>query len=234
MRITYPVVIDNDYAIWRAFENHYWPALYFVDARGRVRQHHFGEGEYDRSETAIQRLLAESGAASGAAGAVPVDASGAESAADWENLKSGENYLGYDRTENFSSPGGAEVNRRRVYSAPSRLALNQWALSGEWTVGRRATVLSGPTGRLVYRFHARDVHLVMGSSRRDRQVRSRVSLDGRPPGSAHGSDVDADGNGIVVDPRLYQLVRQSRPIADRQFEIEFLDSGVELYAFTFG
>ena len=234
MGIEYPIAIDNDYAIWRAFDNQHWPALYFVDAHGRVRQHHFGEGAYDRSEMAIQRLLEDTGVAGSSGGLVSVNAGGVEAPADWESLKSGENYLGYDRTRNFASPGGAQLNRPRVYSAPSRLALNEWALSGEWTVGRQAAVLSGPTGRLAYRFHARDLHLVMGPSRRESRVRFRVSIDGQPPGPAHGVDVGADGNGTVVEPRLYQLIRQPRPIADRRFEVEFLDAGVEAFALTFG
>jgi len=233
-RIDYPIAIDNDYAIWRAFDNHYWPALYFVDARGRVRQHQFGEGAYDRSEVAIQRLLAEAGAAGTGTGSVSVEASGVEAAADWLSLKSGENYLGYERTQSFGSPGGAELNRRRVYGVPQRLRLNEWALQGEWTVGNQATVLSGSTGRIAYRFHARDLHLVMGPSRRGDAVRFRVSIDGRPPGPAHGIDADENGNGTVAEPRLYQLIRQPGPIVDRQFEIEFLDPGIATFAFTFG
>ena len=165
LRIEYPIVIDNDYSIWRAFKNQYWPALYFIDARGRVRQHHFGEGEYDQSEMAIQRLLAEVGVGRPRDGVVSVDASGVETAADWDNLRSPENYVGYERTVKFVSPGGAERDRRRLYAAPARLALNQWALAGEWTMGRQATVLSSPNGRIVYRFHARDLHLVMGPPR---------------------------------------------------------------------
>ncbi len=234
MRITYPVVIDNDHAIWRAFDNHYWPALYFVDGRGRVREHHFGEGEYNRSEMAIQRLLGETGIADSKASVVSVNASGVEASADWDNLKSGENYLGYDRTENFASPGGAAFNRRRVYAVPRQLALNQWALGGDWTMGTQATVLNSSTGRIAYRFHARDLHLVMGPSRRENPIRFRVLIDGQPPGASHGADVDAHGDGTVVDQRLYQLVRQSRSITDRPFEIEFLDAGVEAFAFTFG
>jgi thiol-disulfide isomerase/thioredoxin len=234
MRIEYPIAIDSDYAIWRAFKNQYWPALYFIDARGRVRQHQFGEGEYERSEKTIQQLLAEAGAAAIGEGVVPVDATGVEAPGDWSNLKSPENYVGYDRTENFASPRGGELDRRRLYAAPARLALNQWALAGEWTMGRQATVLSSPNGRIVYRFHARDLHLVMGPSRQDASVRFRVSLDGQPPRAAHGLDVDDGGNGTVVEPRLYQLIRQPNPIADRQCEIEFLDAGVEAFAFTFG
>ena len=234
MKIEYPVAIDNDYSIWRAFNNQYWPALYFVDARGRVREHQFGEGEYEKSEKVIQRLLGEAGAAAVGGGTVSVDASGLEAPADWGSVKSSENYVGYDRTENLASPGGAALDRRRVYTAPARLTLNQWALAGEWTTGRQATVLSRPNGRIVYRFHARDLHLVMGPPRQGISVRFRVSMDGQPPGPAHGLDVDDGGNGTVVEPRLYQLIRQPPPVVDRQFEIEFLDAGVETFAFTFG
>jgi len=182
MNIEYPVAIDNDYSIWRAFDNHYWPALYLVDARGRVRAHRFGEGEYDKSEQLIQRLLAEAGAAEVDRGVVRVEASGVEVPADWSDLKSSENYVGYERTENFASPGGAAVDRRRLYAAPARLALNQWALIGDWTVGRQAAVVSSSTGRMVYRFHARDLHLVMGPPQQGASVRFRVGIDGQPPG----------------------------------------------------
>jgi len=233
MNIEYPVAIDNDYAIWRAFSNNYWPALYFVDARGRVRDRYFGEGEYERSETIIQRLLGEAGATGFGQGAVAVEASGVEAPADWANVRSAENYVGYERTEGFASPGGAASDRRRLYAVPSRLALNQWALAGEWTMGRQATVLNSPGGRIAYRFHARDLHLVMGAPHQG-PVRVRVSIDGQAPGAAHGVDVDTAGNGTVVEPRLYQLIRQPKPIADRQFEIEFLDAGVETLCFTFG
>jgi len=233
MRIEHPVVIDNDYAIWRAFGNQYWPALYFIDARGRVREHHFGEAEYDQSEKVILRLLAESGAGSDASVVSP-DAAGVEAPADWANLRSPENYLGHERTENFASREGVGRDRRRLYTAPARLALNQWALAGDWTVGRQATVASSPNGRIVYRFHARDLHLVMGPPQQGASVGFRVTIDGQPPGSAHGSDVDEGGTGTVVEQRLYQLIRQPKPIVDRQFEIVFLDAGVETFAFTFG
>jgi thiol-disulfide isomerase/thioredoxin len=233
MTIEYPVVIDNEYSIWRGFNNQYWPALYFIDARGRVRDHHFGEGEYEQSEKIVQRLLGEAGAAGVGQNAVAVEASGVEAPADWANLRSPENYVGYERTEGFASPGAAKSDRRQLYAAPSRLALNQWALAGEWTMGRQATVLNRPNGRIAYRFHARDLHLVMGPPRQG-TVRFRVSIDGQPPGAAHGVDVDAAGNGTVGEPRLYQLIRQPKPIVDRQFEIEFLDAGVETLAFTFG
>src|SRR5262245_13756556 len=234
MGIDYPVAIDNAYSIWRAFNNQYWPALYLVDAQGRVRQHYFGEGEYDRSEIAIQRLLADAGAVHTDSGVGSVKGTGVEAAADWDNLRSSENYVGYDRTENFASRGGAERDRRRLYAAPPRLALNQWALAGEWTMGRQATVLNGANGRIMYRFHARDLHLVMGPPRQEASIRFRVSIDGQPPGFAHGLDVDADGNGTVAEPRLHQLIRQPKPIIDRLFEIDFLDTGAEAYSFTFG
>jgi thiol-disulfide isomerase/thioredoxin len=234
LRVTYPVVIDNDYAIWRAFDNHYWPALYFVDARGRVRDHHFGEGSYDQSERVIQRLLRDAGVMGVGNGVVPVDARGVEAQAAWADLRSPESYLGYDRTESFASRGGIARDRRRSYSAPERLELNRWALTGEWTIGRQATVLAGPNGRILLRFHARDLHLVMGSASRSRPVRFRVAIDGKLPGSSHGGDVDEGGQGIAVEQRLYQLIRQPRPIMERHFEIEFLDAGVEVFAFTFG
>ena len=233
MNVDYPIAIDNDYAIWRAFENQYWPALYFLDARGRVRDHQFGEGEYQRSETTIQKLLADAHVANDR-GFVAVDARGLEAPADWANVRSPENYLGYERTENFSSPGGAQRDRRRVYAAPGRLALNQWALVGDWTMGKPVVVPNSPNSRIVYRFHARDVHLVMGPPRRESPIRFRVTVDGQPPGAARGQDVDDGGNGTVVEQRLYQLLRQPQPIVDRTFEIEFLDAGVETFAFTFG
>jgi thiol-disulfide isomerase/thioredoxin len=234
MRIDYPIAIDNDFAIWRALKNEYWPALYFVDARGRIRYHHFGEGEYEQSERIIQQLLSESGIRGIGQELVSVDGRGAEAAADWGSLKSPENYLGYERTENFASPGGAVLDKGRVYAAPARLRLNHWALSGDWTVQKQAIVLNKVNGRIAYRFHARDLHLVMGPAVRGTSVRFRVLIDGQPPGAAHGIDVDDQGNGRVTEQRLYQLIRQPKPIAERQFEIEFLDSGVEAFAFTFG
>src|SRR5262245_21365728 len=234
MGIEYPVAIDNDYAIWRAFNNQYWPALYFIDVRGRVRQHHFGEGEYVQSEAALHRLLAEGGFAGVHDRTAWLDNGGAEEPADWDNLRSPESYVGYERAENFASPGGADRDRRRAYAVPSRLAANQWALAGEWTMGRQATVMGSPSGRIVYRFHARDLHLVMSPPRQGGSVRFRVSIDGKPPGPAHGLDVDEGGIGTVVEPRLYQLIRQTKPIVDRQFEIQLLDAGVETFAFTFG
>jgi thiol-disulfide isomerase/thioredoxin len=232
--IDYPIAIDNDYVIWRAFKNQYWPALYFLDGRGRIRQHHFGEGEYGSSEKTIQRLLAEAGSTGNFAGLVSVDPRGIEAPGDWDNLRSPENYLGYERTERFASSGGAEPDQRRAYAAPRRLALNEWALAGDWTIGRQRVALDKPQGRIVYRFHARDLHLVMGPAKPGAPIRFRVSLDGQPPGAAHGDDADETGNGTVVEQRLYQLIRQQRPIGDRQFEIEFADAGAEAFAFTFG
>jgi len=234
MHVDYAVAVDNDYAIWRAFDNQYWPALYVLDPRGRVRHQHFGEGEYEQSEKMIQRLLAEAGAAATDSAFVRVAPAGIEAQADWGNLKSPENYLGYQRTERFASPGGVDRDRSHRYATPARLALNQWGLAGDWTVSGQAIRSNAPGARLVNRFHARDLHLVMGPPRRDSPVRFRVSIDGRPPGPAHGVDVDEGGSGVLAEQRLYQLIRQPGPIADRQFEVEFLDAGAEAFAFTFG
>lgn len=234
MSIDYPIAIDNQHAIWRAFENQYWPALYFIDAKGRIRHHQFGEGEYARSEKVIQELLTEAGASGVARDLVTVDARGLEAAADWNSLRSPENYLGYARTENFAARGGARADNRHTYVAPAQLRLNQWALSGEWTMEKSASVSNAANGRVAYCFHARDVHLVMGPRARGSSLRFRVRIDGQPPGAAHGTDVDEQGNGTVTEQRLYQLIRQSSPIVDRLFEIEFLDAGVDVFAFTFG
>jgi hypothetical protein len=234
MRIDYPIAVDNDYVIWRAFKNQYWPALYFIDAQGRVRHHHFGEGSYEQSEMIIQRLLNEAGVGGIGDDLVSVDARGLEAAADWGSLKSPENYVGYERTQNFASPGGAVLDKPRMYEQPARLRLNEWALSGDWTVTNQAAVLNKPNGSIRCRFHARDLHLVMRPAAPGMSVRFRVLIDGRPPGAAHGGDVDEQGNGTVTEQRLYQLIRQPKPISDRQFEIEFMGSGVEIFAFTFG
>ncbi len=232
MRVAYPIAVDNDHAVWRGFNNEYWPALYFTDAKGKIRHSQFGEGEYDKSEKVIQTLLAEAGNSTRDSGSVSVDASGAEAAADWNHLQSGENYLGYARTENFAS--SATPDKPRVYSSPKHLGLNYWALSGDWTMGREAIRLNQPGGRIACRFHARDLHLVMGPAAAGTPTRFQVLIDGRPPGSAHGVDVDDQGNGTVIKPRMYQLIRQPPPIVDRQLEIQFLDSGVEAFSFTFG
>ena len=234
MRVDYPVAVDSEHVIWRAFRNQYWPALYFIDAQGRARHHQFGEGAYEQSEMIIQELLAEAGHGGFERETVSVEGRGIEAAADWRSLKSPENYLGYDRTENFASAGGATLDKPRMYQAPARLRLNEWALSGDWTVRRDAAALNKPNGRVVYRFQARDLHLVMGPATPGSAVRFRVLIDGQPPGPAHGVDVDEQGEGTVSEQRLYQLIRQPKPIVDRQFEIEFLGPGVEVFAFTFG
>jgi thiol-disulfide isomerase/thioredoxin len=234
MKIDYPVAVDSEHVIWRAFKNQYWPALYFVDAQGRVRHHHFGEGEYQQSEMIIQQLLAEAGNGGINREPVSVDARGLEAAADWGSLKSPENYVGFERTEGFASPGGAMRDKPTLYALPARLRLNDWALSGDWTMRKDAVALNKPNGIIAYRFHARDLHLVMGPAAPGMSVRFRVLIDGQPPAAAHGFDVDEQGYGTVTEQRLYQLVRQPKPVADRQFEIEFLGPGVEAFAFTFG
>jgi thiol-disulfide isomerase/thioredoxin len=234
MRIHYPVAVDSDYAIWRAFRNQYWPAFYFIDAQGRIRHHQFGEGQYEQSEKVLRALLAEAGAGGIGAELAAVDGQGLEAAADWANLRSPESYVGYEQAQNFSSPGGAVVGKSRTYAAPARLSLNHWALAGDWTVEKGFAAANKADGRIAYRFHARDVHLVMGAADQSKPVRFRVKIDGAPAGADHGSDVDAEGMGSVREPRLYQLVRQSGAIADRTFEIEFLDPGARAYCFTFG
>jgi thiol-disulfide isomerase/thioredoxin len=234
MGIDFPIAVDNDYVIWRAFENRYWPALFFVDARGQLRHQHFGEGEYTQSEMTIQRLLAEAGQRSAEAGVVSVVGSGVEAEADWRNLRSPELYLGSGRTASFSSPGGVKAGRRHVYAVPARLGLNQWALAGEWTIAREPIVLGNAPGRIECRFHARDVHLVMGPLTMESVAGFRVSIDGQPPGRARGLDVDEGGVGTVREQRLYQLIRQPGPIVDRTFAIELREGGVEAFAFTFG
>jgi hypothetical protein len=236
MGIAYPVAVDSDYAVWRAFDNNYWPAVYLADAQGRIRYHHFGEGAYDETERAIQQLLAESGAPGAGTGLVSVDPRGTEVAADWSSLRSPESYVGSEKRENFESPVPARgaADGPRVYSVPARLAPNHWGLSGEWAVGGETAVAAKPKARIAYRFHARDVNLVMGPGKGGKPLRFRVLLDGHPPQDAHGTDVDAEGNGTAAEPRLYQLIRQPKPIVDRLFEIEFLDADAEVFVFTFG
>jgi thiol-disulfide isomerase/thioredoxin len=234
LRVDHPIAVDSDHVIWRAFRNQYWPALYFIDAQGRARHHHFGEGAYEQSEMIIHELLREAGIGGVDQEPVSVNGSGLEAAADWRSLKSPENYVGYARTQNFMSAGGAVLDQPRVYALPARLRLNNWALSGNWTVKKEAAALNAPNGGIAYRFHARDLHLVMGPAAPGTSVRFRVRIDGEPPGAARGIDVDEQGNGTVTEQRLYQLIRQPKPIVERQFEIEFLDSGVEAFAFTFG
>jgi thiol-disulfide isomerase/thioredoxin len=234
LRVDYPVAVDSEYVIWRAFNNNYWPALYFIDAQGRIRHHHFGEGSYEQSEMVIQRLLAEAGATGIGDDLVSVGARGFELGADWASLKSPENYVGYERSEGFASPDGALRDKPHMYEVPAQLRLNNWALSGDWTIKRDAVELNKPNGRIAYHFHARDLHLVMGPAAPDTSVKFRVSIDGQPPGAAHGLDVDEQGVGMVTRQRLYQLIRQTGPIPDRQFEIEFLAPGAEAFCFTFG
>jgi thiol-disulfide isomerase/thioredoxin len=232
--IGYPVVVDNDYAIWDAFANHDWPALYLIDARGQIRHHRFGEGDPQQSEQIIQRLLGDAGAEGIDQDLVAVEPAGVEAAADWASLRSPENYLGHGRSEGFASPDGAVLDTPHGYGAPPRLGLNQWALAGTWTVQRGAAVLHQPGGRILYRFSARDLHLVMAPTTPGGPIRFRVLLDGASPGAAHGGDVDDQGVGTLTQPRLYQLIRQPAPVAERTVEIAFLDPGVGAYAVTFG
>jgi thiol-disulfide isomerase/thioredoxin len=234
MRVAYPIALDSDYAVWRAFSNRYWPAVYIADAQGRIRHHQFGEGQYEECERVIQRLLREAGDQGIGDDLVAVAADGFEAQADWTNLESPETYLGYEQTQNFASPGVADLDEPHAYVAPDSLKLNHWALSGEWTIERGASVLNRPDGRIAFRFHARDVHLVMGPPARGASVPFRVLIDGEAPGDAHGLDTDEQGNGTVAQQRLYQLVREPGSISDRTLEITFLGSGVEAYVFTFG
>jgi thiol-disulfide isomerase/thioredoxin len=231
LRIDYPVALDNDYAVWRAFDNHYWPALYFADAQGRIRHHHYGEGEYEQSEMIIQQLLAEAGSGGISPDLVSVDASGVEAPADWASLRSQETYTGYERTENFASPGGVRPGTPHVYGIPTELRLNHWALSGDWTLEDQAVTLNAAGGQIAYRFHARDLNLVLGPRT---PARFRVLLDGQPPGAAHGADLDPRGHGTATEQRLYQLIRQPGAVTERTFEITFLDTGVQACSFTFG
>jgi cytochrome c biogenesis protein CcdA/thiol-disulfide isomerase/thioredoxin len=234
LKITYPVAIDSDYKIWRGFNNEYWPAHYFVDGKGRIRYHHFGEGEYDESERVIQQLLKENGATSLSSGVTSVTGSGAEAAADNKNVASPETYIGYKRAENFASTEQIARDSRKTYSPQPRLSLNQWALGGAWNVGAESADLQSVPGKIVFRFHARDLHLVLGPAKNGKPIRFVVKLDGTPPGEDHGADTDAAGTGVVQGNRLYQLIRQKGAIEDRTFEIDFLDPGVEAFAFTFG
>lgn len=234
MSVEYPIALDSDYAVWDAFANRYWPAVYVADADGRIRHHQFGEGGYEECERIVQRLLREAGGAGIRDDLVSVAGDGFEAQADWTNLETPETYLGYEQAQNFASPGGAELDEPRTYIAPDSLKLNQWALSGDWTVGRRASVLNRADGRIVFRFHARDVHLVLRSQTPETTVPYSVLLDGARPAADHGLDVDEEGHGTLVQPRLYQLVRQQGSITDRAFEITFLAPGVEAYVFTFG
>jgi thiol-disulfide isomerase/thioredoxin len=234
MRVDYPVALDSDYAIWEAFSNQYWPAVYIADPDGRIRHHHFGEGGYEECERVVQRLLREAGGDGIPDDLVSVADDGFEAQADWANLESPETYLGYEQAEHFASPGGAERDEPHTYVAPDPLELNRWALSGGWTVERGACLLNRADGRIAFRFHARDVHLVMGPRARGTSVPFVVLVDGEPPGAARGLDVDDRGHGTLSEQRLHQLIRERGSITDRMFEITFLAPGVEAYAFTFG
>jgi thiol-disulfide isomerase/thioredoxin len=225
--IDYPVALDNDYAVWDAFDNHYWPALYFIDTEGIIRDHHFGEGRYEQSERVIQQLLGVE------RDLVSVEGVGVEAEADWDHLQTPETYLGYTRSESFASPGGAAFDQRRAYELPERLPVNHWALAGDWTIGRENVVLGHEGGSIAYRFHARDAHLVLSAGTRD-PIPFRVLLDGEAPGPSHGVDVDEDGTGLLREGRMYQLVREHDTVRERALEITFLEPGAEAYVFTFG
>ena len=225
--IDYPVALDNDYAIWSAFDNHYWPALYFIDTDGVIRDHHFGEGRYQQSESVIQRLLGVEREPVG------VEGLGVEAAADWDHLRTPETYLGYQRTAQFALPVGAAFDKSRSYDLPEWLPLNQWALAGEWTIGPENVVLDQAGGSIAFRFHARDAHLVLSSGARE-PIAFRVLLDGEPPGRSHGVDVDEDGTGLLHGGRMYQLVREHDSVHEQTLRITFLEPGAEAYAFTFG
>lgn len=232
--ITYPVVLDNDHAIWNAFHNQYWPAHYFIDAQGKVRYEHFGEGEYDQSERWIQQLLKEANAKPMSATTVSVHGQGVQAAADMDDVRSPETYIGYAREEHFASPGGIRRDTEQLYTEPSHLRTNEWGLAGRWVDHEQVAVLRSAGGKIVFRFHARDLHLVLGPSPEGEPVHFRVTIDGQAPGENHGVDTDTLGNGIVTDHRLYQLVRQKGPITDHTIVIEFQDAGVQAFSFTFG
>ena len=232
--VDYPIALDNDYAVWQAFANNFWPAIYIADAEGRLRYHHFGEREYAMTEMVIQQLLVDAGVKRIDGELVQVEPHGFEVEADWPNLRSPETYLGYGRTTGFASPEDLRSDEAHAYPEAAGLRLNQWAPIGNWTIAQHAAVLNDPNGRIAFRFHARDVHLVMGPAVRGRAVPIRASLSGQAPGGSHGLDIDESGAGTVAEQRLYQLIRQQGPIAERIFEIEFLQPGVEAYCLTFG
>ncbi len=232
--ITYPVAIDNDFKIWRAFDNQYWPAHYFADANGHVRYHHFGEGNYAESEQVIQQLLREAGHKDVSTDLITAKASGVQQGSDSQAMRSPETYVGYRRSENFASTPAIAPDATATYQLPAQPTLNQWGLEGQWMIGSEQAMLKGATGKVGYRFHARDLHLVLGPDQDGKPIRFKVSIDGKAPGDAHGTDVAPDGSGTVTEQRLYQLVRQPGDISDHTFTIEFLDPGVSAYAFTFG
>jgi thiol-disulfide isomerase/thioredoxin len=233
MGIEYAIAVDNDYAVWNAFRNQFWPALYIADAKGRIRHHHFGEGGYDTSERAIRRLLSDAGRSQLPDRAEPV-VGPLELDADWHDVRSPETYVGFARATGFASPGLATPDEPHDYVTPDRLQLNQWALAGNWTVGDEEAICNQAGDRITFRFHARDLHLILVPPQNGAAARFNIKLDGEPPWDSHGLDTDAEGNGVVREARLHQLVRQSGPIADREFEIEFLDPGASALCFTFG
>jgi thiol-disulfide isomerase/thioredoxin len=232
--VTYPIAVDSGYAVWDAFRNQYWPALYFVDAQGRIRHHQFGEGNYGDLERVIQKLLVEAGQKSFERKFVTVNGQGAEAEADWDNLRSPETYLGSARSGSFASLRDVLPDRRRLFAFPMKLKLNEWALSGDWAMRDESSVSNTANGRIAYRFHARDIHLVMGPKTRGASIPFRVTVDGQPPGESHGVDIDASGRGLLDVQRMYHLIRQQGGIDDRQFEIEFLAPAAEVFVFTFG
>ena len=234
LKIDYPVAVDSDYRIWQAFGNQYWPAFYLVDAQGRVRYHQFGEGEYAQTEQAIRQLLADNGSTTHAAATQAPQASGALAPADQRDIGSGETYVGYREAQGNANPRRVQPDTAAAYTLPAQLGLNQWAFRGQWNVGAESAVAGAAQAGIAYRFHARDLHLVLAPGADGKPVRFRISIDGAPPGAAHGADVDADGSGIATSARLYQLVRQSGSIEDHTFEIRFLDPGAHVYSFTFG
>jgi thiol-disulfide isomerase/thioredoxin len=232
--VEYPIAVDSDYGVWRAFANNYWPAVYLADVDGRIRYHHFGEGEYAMIEMAVQQLLLDSGADLPDLDLVMVEPQGLEVAADWRNVRSPETYLGYRQATGFASAAAAKFDAPAVYTASSDLSLNSWDLSGTWTIAGHAAVLDEPGGRLAFGFRARDVNLVMGPASKGASIPFRTYLDGGIVEDAHGTDTGADGRGVLTDQRTYQLIRQTGAIVERRFEIEFLEAGVEAYCFTFG
>src|SRR5262245_22972375 len=234
LAVEYPIAVDSDYGVWQAFSNHYWPAVYIADAEGRIRFHHFGEGEYPMTEMVIQQLLLDAGAQGVEQDLVTVEPRGLEVAADWQTLQSPETYVGYRQSTGLAQERSATFDEPGTYTLPGRLSLNSWGLAGNWTVAGEAAVLNERGGRIAFQFHARDVNLVMGPSSRGASIPFQVFLDGQPAKDAHGSDANPDGSGIVSQQRTYQLIRQPGAVAGHTFEVEFEDAGVEAYCFTFG
>ena len=228
MNITYPVAVDSKYEIWNSFQNHYWPALYLIDANGKIRYQKFGEGDYQEIELKIQQLLREISPKNTPLQTTAIQPGGAEAAADWRNVQSPENYVGYGQTQGFASPGGIISDKAVTYNVPANLQLNQWGLTGEWNIGKEMVLLTGKQGRLIYRFHARDLNLIIGPAAKETPVKFRVTIDGNIPGASHGVDIDENGNGTVTEPRMYQLIRQQGPITERDFQIEILNTGAEV------